>query len=151
MGLLTRRETLRVGAGLGAAFGCVLLGAPAVARPEVDEIVAAFTGGRTPDTAGITLDVPVLADNANAVTIAVRIDEPMTDEFFCEELVLITEANPRPLAATFRFSPRVGVADVAVRLRFAETQHVVALARMSDGQILGDRREVTITGGGCGW
>ena len=114
MGLLTRRETLKVGAGMGVAFGCVLLGAPAVARPEVDEIVAAFTGGLTPDTAGITLDVPVLADNANAVTVGVRIDEPMTDEFFCEELVLITEANPRPLAATFRFSPRAGVADIGL-------------------------------------
>ena len=148
MGLLTRRETIGLGA---AAFGGLLLGGPAGARPEVDEIVAAFTGGQTPDPAGITLEVPVLADNANAVTVAVRLDEAMTDELFCEELVLITEAHPRPLAATFRFTPRMGVADVAVRLRFAETQHVTALARMSDGRILGDRREVTITGGGCGW
>lgn len=144
---LTRRETL----GLTGALGAMLLGVPAAARAEVEAIIARFTGDSTAWTSGVTLDVPALADNANAVPVGVRLDAPMTDDRFCEELILIAEANPRPLAATFRFTPRIGVADVATRLRLVETQHITALARMSDGSILGDRREVIITGGGCGW
>lgn len=147
MGMLTRRRAME----LGAALGCALVAGPALARQEVEEIVSAFTGGRTPEASGITLELPALADNANAVPVAVRLGEPMTEASFCEELVIIAEANPRPLAASFRFTPRVGVADVGTRLRLTETQHVRVLARMSDGRILGDRREVTITGGGCGW
>ncbi len=147
---LTRRETLGLAVAAGAA-GAVLSAPPAAARPEVEEIVAGFTGGRPAAAGGVTLDVPALADNANAVPIGVRIDEPMTDASYCEELVIIAEANPRPLAATFRFTPLIGVADVSTRLRLVETQHVAVLARMSDGRILSDRREVIITGGGCGW
>ncbi len=150
MDLLSRRQTLRIGCGAGAALGFGLLATPLAARPELDEIVAAFTGGRAPEASGVTLELPVLADNANAVPVGVRLDAPMTEEAFCEELVILAEANPRPLAATFRFTPRIGLADVGTRLRLTETQHVRVLARMSDGRILGDRREVTITGGGCG-
>lgn len=143
----TRRQALRIGVGLAGTFAA----GPVFARTEVEQIVAAFTGGRTPEAAGIRLDVPAMADNANAVPVGVKLTERMTAEAYCTEMILLAEKNPRPLASRFRFTPAIGVADVATRIRLSETQHVTVLAKMSDGRILGERRELTITGGGCGW
>lgn len=145
MSRLTRRETLKIGGGLGMA----VLAGPAFARTEADEIIADFTGGRTPAAEGIVLDVPVLAENARTVPVRVAIPEPMSEASWCEELIVVLERNPRPLASRFRFTPRIGVVDVSTRLRLAESQEVAVLARMSDGRLLGARRAVTVTDNSC--
>lgn len=43
----------------------------------------------------------------------------------------------------------MGIADITARTRLAESQTVVALARVSDGEILVQRVAVTVTVGGC--
>lgn len=144
---VARRVAIRAGAGLAGLYAA----GPAFARTEVDSIVTTFTAGRAPEPGGIALTVPALADNANAVPVGIRLTVPLGDGVHCEELIVVTEKNPRPLACRFRFTPHIGVVDVATRIRLSETQHVQVLARMSDGRILSERQELTITGGGCGW
>ncbi|MFZ1101671.1 MAG: thiosulfate oxidation carrier protein SoxY, partial [Hyphomicrobiaceae bacterium] len=43
-----------------------------------------------------------------------------------------------------------GTATASSRVRLAETQHVVAIAKMKDGSVFRDQREVKVTIGGCG-
>ncbi|VDC29228.1 thiosulfate oxidation carrier protein SoxY [Pseudogemmobacter humi] len=153
---LTRRRVLVAGAALGA--GLVLGRAQAQtssasAQPdsrESDRIAADFLGEATALPEGLALDLPALGDNPAAVPVRVHVTEAITDELWCEELIVLAERNPMPLACRFRFTAASGSADVAVRLRLIETMHVRALARMSDGRILEARQQITVAAGGCG-
>jgi sulfur-oxidizing protein SoxY len=143
---VTRRETLA----LGAAAAVALAARPALARAEVDALLKEFTGGRPTRGDGLSLDVPLTADNPNAVPVAVKLAERFSDSLWCEEILIIADRNPRPTVCRFRFERRMGLADVAIRVRLAESQSVIALARMSDGSVLMQSKPVTVAGGGCG-
>lgn len=115
-----------------------------------DQIAAEFLGGATPAAEGLELELPVLSDNPAAVPTYIRISQPMTNDSYCEEIILLAEHNPMPLACRFRFTAASGAAEVGVRLRLIETMHIRALARMSDGRFLEARQEITVAAGGCG-
>jgi sulfur-oxidizing protein SoxY len=63
---------------------------------------------------------------------------------------VVAEANPRGGVVTFHFTPASGVAEANTRIRLAETQNVVAVAKMSDGSFFMDQKQVKVTIGGCG-
>lgn len=147
MTILNRRGALR----LVAVAAVAVTARPALARPEVESLIADFARGRTPQAGGLSLDVPLTADNPNAVPVAVKLDQRFTDTLWCEEMLLIADHNPRPLASRFRFERRMGMTDVAIRIRLAESQTVTALARMNDGRVLMASSQVTVAGGGCGF
>lgn len=117
---------------------------------EVQRVIAEFLQDAQPIEEGMTLDVPILGDNPASVPVRVRLDEPVTPESYCEELIVIAEGNPRPLACRFHLTPLVGNVDVAVRLRLVGSQTVRAMARMNDGRVLALARPITVTAGGCG-
>lgn len=146
----SRRTALRLGAGLLSLLvlpGGVLR---AFAREDARNVVAAFTKGQAPKEGGIVLDILRMADNANAVPARIVVDTPMTAESYCAEVMLVAEKNPRPVVCRFEFSPGPGVAEVSTRIRLAESQDVVALARMSDGSVRIANAPVVVTMGGCG-
>lgn len=142
---LTRRQALGVFTALSAA----LLSAPALAREAVqgfmEEMMAAGPG--TADW--LQLDAPEEAENANAVRVSVAVAPPAELGIRCEEVLLVVERNPRPAACHMSFSASA-VPDFTVNIRLAESQDVVALARMSDGSVVMARKPVTLTAGGCG-
>ncbi len=142
---LSRRDALKMGGVTIAA----LAASPALARSEVEALVAKFTRGRQAEAAGLVLDIPLTAENANAVPVTISLDQRFSAASHCEEILLIAENNPRPVACRFKFSARMGMVNVTTRIRLAESQTVIALARMSDGQILSQRKTVTVTVGGC--
>jgi sulfur-oxidizing protein SoxY len=43
-----------------------------------------------------------------------------------------------------------GKADATTRMRLAKTQNVVAVARMKNGAVFMDKKQVKVTIGGCG-
>lgn len=154
-----RRQALLTGAAAGVALG--LRGLPAAAQvsslaaplPDsevADAIAAEFAGGATPIDEGLALDLPALGDNPAAVPVRIHVTEAITPESWCEEMIVIAERNPLPLACRFRFTAAAGSADVAVRLRLIQTMPVRALARMNDGRVLTARAEITVAAGGCG-
>ncbi|WP_019374931.1 thiosulfate oxidation carrier protein SoxY, partial [Melaminivora alkalimesophila] len=77
---------------------------------ELRRAMEAFTQGRTPLTEGLELQVPALADNPGAVPLKVRVGLPITDEDWCEEIIVLAERNPSPLACRLRFTPAAGAA-----------------------------------------
>jgi len=142
---LSRRDTLKLG---GVVIAALAL-APTHARAETEALVKEFARGKKPKSDGLVLDIPLAAENANAVPVALRLQNGVADGRSCEEFLLIAERNPMPEACRFKFSPAMGMADVTTRIRLAESQTVIAAARMSDGEVFVQRVAITVTIGGC--
>ncbi len=148
---LTRRQALAFGA--GAAVLAIAAGRTGSALASADETAKAideFAGGATPQSGRITLVAPEIAENGNTVPISVTVESPMTDGDYVAAVLLLADGNPNPDVATLHFTPMSGSASATTRIRLAKTQNVIAIARMSDGSVFMDKKEVKVTIGGCG-
>ena len=145
---VSRRQALALGAGaLAAAAG---LPAAALAKNDADEIVKAFAGGKEPQKGKVKLDLPEIAENGNTVPMTVSVESPMTEQSHVTDILVVADQNPRAGVVRFRLSPLSGVAEANTRIRLAETQTVVAVAKMNDGAVFMDSKQVKVTIGGCG-
>jgi sulfur-oxidizing protein SoxY len=147
--LMSRRDAL---AAVGEASTSMLLGLCAAAADlaEAGAEIARFTGGAVATPGRISIGLPELAENGNSVPVSVLVDSPMTVEDHVTEVRLIADRNPRPVIATFHFTPSMGRAEAATRIRLAATQNVIVLAKTSRGELLSDHRQIKVTIGGCG-
>ena len=150
--VMSRRQALLAGVGvLAAAGGLKGVSAPAAAATEdAQAAIDAFTGGAEPTMARVALDVPEIAENGNTVPMNVSVESPMTADDYVTEVLIVADGNPRAGVATFHFSPMSGTAQANTRIRLAGTQNVIAVAKMNDGSVFMDRKEVKVTIGGCG-
>ena len=114
------------------------------------QALSTFTGSATPQTEGLQLDIPVLADNPSAVPIKAKVTLPITEHDWCEELIVLAELNPIPLACRLRFTAETGSAEAAVRIRLSQSQAVHVLARMKSGKLLAGKQTITVAASGCG-
>jgi sulfur-oxidizing protein SoxY len=147
---MTRRQAMMTGA---AAVAAATLGqsiSPAFAANNIDEMAKAFTGGAKPVAGKVKLDLPEIAENGNTVPITVSVDSPMTDKEYVSDVIILADGNPNAGIATFHFSPASGVAEANTRIRLANTQNVVAIAKTNDGKFYTASKEVKVTIGGCG-
>ena len=74
----------------------------------------------------------------------------MTDADYVAEVMILADGNPEPGVATFKFTAMSGEAQASTRIRLAKTQNVIALAKMSDGSLFMDKKQIKVTIGGCG-
>ena len=65
-------------------------------------------------------------------------------------ILLLASGNPEPAVAPFTFGPAAATRRAATRIRLAQTQDVIALAKMGDGSIVKAQATVKVTIGGCG-
>lgn len=144
----SRRAVLRTGSALAA---CVVLAVrPAKATP--DEMKAAINkviGDNKIQTGKVNLDVPALVENGNTVAVSVSVESPMKPDNYVKAIHLFNEKNPQPNVASFFLGPRAGRAEVATRIRLADTQTIVAIAELSDGSFWQDSAEVIVTLAAC--
>lgn len=145
--LLTRRGAI------AAAAAAAIAPVAAAGQTASSETFAAaerkILAGREPAAAGLSIEMPQLSENGNAVDIAVKVDSPMSAEDHVARIHILAEKNPLPRVATFHIGPRAGRADVATRIRLAETQTIVVLAETSRGAVLRGAREVIVILGAC--
>jgi sulfur-oxidizing protein SoxY len=134
----TRRQTLIVG--LGAAAAAML---PLRAMAALEDDIAAFTGGAATGEGGITLNAPEIAENGNIVPSEVSAPGAVS-------IVLYAAGNPVPAVATFNFGPLAASQTASTRIRLAQTQDVIAVAKMADGSFVRTSATVKVTIGGCG-
>ena len=147
----TRRQMLAFSAGAAgmAAFG--FSAAPALADADATQkMIDEFAGGSTPAEGKITLTAPEIAENGNTVPISVEVESAMSGDDLCESVMILADGNPNPDVCTFHFSELSGSATATTRMRLAKTQNVIALAKMKDGSVFMDKKEVKVTIGGCG-
>lgn len=148
--LITRRQTLFVGAAAIAAAALGQTVAPAHAANNLDEMAKKFTGGAAPVEGKVKLDLPEIAENGNTVPITVSVESPMTDKDYIKEVIVLADGNPNAGIATFHFNPASGVAEANTRIRLANTQNIVAIAKTNDGKFYTAKKQVKVTIGGCG-
>ena len=91
----------------------------------------------------IIITAPDIAENGAVVPIAVASRLPRT-----EQISIVAEKNPFPLAATFDVS---GGSEgyVSARIKMGQTSDVWAVVK-ADGKFYTAKKEVKITVGGCG-
>jgi sulfur-oxidizing protein SoxY len=147
-GLWNRRQALAGAAG-GCAAGLGFVAGPAMATNDYAEQIKKFTGGKTPVEGRVKLELPELAENGNTVSMAVTVDGPMTATSRLEEILVVAPNNPNARVLRFRFTA-MSVPEAATRIRLAESQNVIAVAKMSDGTFFSTSREIKVTIGGCG-
>lgn len=91
----------------------------------------------------IIITAPDIAENGAVVPVAITSKLPNT-----QQISIVAEKNPFPLAATFDVSGG-GEGYVSARLKMGQTSDVWAVVR-ADGKYFTARKEVKITVGGCG-
>ncbi len=148
MMVIDRRQALAMGA--AAAISAALPASARADAKEADELIKKFTGGKTPAEGKVKLDLPEIAENGNTVPMTVSVESPMTEQSYVSEVLVLADGNPRPGVATLHFSPASGVAEANTRIRLAETQNVIAVAKMNDGSVYIGKKQVKVTIGGCG-
>jgi sulfur-oxidizing protein SoxY len=146
----TRREMMIGSAAFAAAS---LLHAPAaLANHAEDQAQAAIrerAGGAAVKAGRVTLGIPQIAENGQAVFTTVDVQSPMTAQDHVKAIHLISEKNPIAQIASFRLGPRAGRAKVSTNIRLAASQRVIALAEMSDGSFWADEKSVVVTIAAC--
>ena len=148
----SRREFLLAAGGAAAGMGVASAIAitPARATPAaMQDAIRAVVGPARVNPGKVTLELPPLVENGNAVPLAVSIESPMTEADHVRAIHVFTEKNPQPYVASFHLGPRAGRASVATRVRLADSQTVVAICELSDGSFWSNRATIVVTLAAC--
>lgn len=153
---MIRRTVLKSAGATGVLAGLLAAGAlkPTLAyasdwnkaafeAKDLDSALKAIGAAGAADHKDLVMKAPEIAENGAVVPVDVTSNIPNTTS-----ISILVVKNPSPLAAQFEFS-NGAVADVAVRLKFAETSIVRAVAK-ADGKFYSAQKEVKVTAGGCG-
>src|ERR1700761_4448834 len=131
----TRRRFLRI-AGCTAAIGALPVAIrvrPVAATPEtMASAIRTIVGGAQVQAGKVKIDIPPLVENGNTVPMTVSVTSPMTETDYVKSIHVFNEKNPLPNVGNFFIGPWAGRAQVATRIRLADSQKVVAIAHMSD-------------------
>jgi len=140
-------STLREFFGLagGAAMLAVTL-RPAEATPTMlASAIRNVVGTATVQTGKVKLEIPPLVENGNTVPMTVSVASPMAPEDHVRSIHVFNEKNPQPNIGNFYLGPQAGRAQVSTRIRLADSQKVVAIARLSDGTFWSASVDVVVT------
>jgi sulfur-oxidizing protein SoxY len=147
----TRRDFLRL-AGGAAVAGAV----PVVTLRPIEATPAMLTSairnvvGEAQVKAGkVKIDIPPLVENGNTVPMTVSVTSPMTETDYVKSIHVFNEKNPQPNIGNFYIGPWAGRAQIATRIRLADSQKVVAIARMSDDSFWSISTDVIVTLAAC--
>ncbi len=118
---------------------------PAAMKSAINDVVK----GAVVRTGRVKLDVPPLVENGNTVPLVVSVESPMTAEQHVVSIHVFNEKNPQPNVGNFHLGPRAGRAQVSIRIRLADTQTLIAIAKLSDGSFWSASADVVVTLAAC--
>lgn len=145
----TRRETLA----LAAIAGLAAFLAPKMVFADEAAVAAEIKklyGDKKLESGKIKLDVPEIAENGLVVPINVEVESPMTDSDYVKAVHVFADGNPLPSVVSYKFTPACGKASASTRMRLAQTQNIVCIAEMSNGNLHMAKANIKVTIGGCG-
>lgn len=151
MNLATRRNFLVAAGGVAACAAAPPLLAQMTRTPlnNMPQAIAKLVGGKTINRGRVKLGIPPLVENGHLVPLTVSVESPMTQSDYVKAIHVFTERNPLPEMASFYLGPRAGRAQVATRVRMADTQSVVAIAELSDGSFWSASEHIVVTLAAC--
>ena len=147
----TRRQFLSLAGSITAAGTLPIVtlrplqATPAMLNGAIRNIV----GEASVRTGRVKLDIPPLVENGNTVPMTVSVASPMTADDYVKSIHVFNEKNPQPNIGNFYLGPSSGRAQVSTRIRLADTQKVVAIARMSDDTFWQIAADVVVTLAAC--
>lgn len=147
----SRRDILRL-AGSTAALGLlpVVMVRPAAATPAMlTAAIRNVVGESKVNTGRVKLDIPPLVENGNTVPMTVSVVSPMTADDHVKSIHVFNQKNPQPNIGNFYLGPRAGRAQIATRIRLADSQTIVAIARLSDNSFWSASADVIVTLAAC--
>jgi sulfur-oxidizing protein SoxY len=144
---LTRRVFFRTVA-LAAAAAWPCAGAYA-ATEEMRQAIRAVLGEAEARPGKVRLDIPALVENGNAVPLTVSVESPMSETDHVKAIHVFNEKNPQPHVISLALGPRAGRAQVATRIKLADSQLVIAIAETSDGSFWQGSADVIVTLAAC--
>ena len=147
----TRRQFLSIAGGVTVAGTIPIVtlrpleATPAMLNTAIRNVVgeAQIRSGK------VKLDIPPLVENGNTVPITVSVATPMTATDYVKSIHIFNEKNPQPNIGNFHLTPASGRAQVSTRIRLADTQKVVAIARLSDDTFWQVSTEIVVTLAAC--
>ena len=147
----TRRQFLSLAGGVTVA-GTIpvvtvrrLEAMPAMLNTAIRNVV-----GEAPLKSGkIKIDIPPLVENGNTVPMTVSVASPMTADDHVKSIHVFNEKNPQPNVGNFHLGPASGRAEISTRIRLADSQKVVAIARLSDDSFWTVAADVVVTLAAC--
>jgi sulfur-oxidizing protein SoxY len=143
----TRRDFLSLAG--GATMLAVTL-RPAQATPaSMASAIRSVVGTEQVRTGKVKLEVPPLVENGNTVPMTVSVASPMAPEDHVLSIHVFNEKNPQPNIGNFYLGPQAGRAQVSTRIRLADSQKVVAIAKLSDGTFWSASVDVVVTLAAC--
>ena len=145
----TRREALA----LAGVAGLAAVIAPRISVADEQAVAAEIKklyGDKKLESGKIKLDVPEIAENGLVVPVTVDIESPMTGQDYVKAVHVFADGNPLPGIVSYKFTPACGKASASTRMRLAQTQNVVCIAEMSNGNLHMAKANVKVTIGGCG-
>jgi sulfur-oxidizing protein SoxY len=145
MSTLTRREVVA-----GAVAITVVPLASVHATPDaMAAAIKEVTGGASVRVGQVTLDIPPLVENGNAVPLTVAVDSPMSDADYVKAVHVFNEKNPQPHVFDVKLGPLNGKAEIATRIKLNDSQRVVAIAELSNGEFVSGSADVIVTLAAC--
>jgi sulfur-oxidizing protein SoxY len=147
----TRRQFLAL-TGSAAVLGMapIVTQRPAEATPAMlANAIREIAGTAAVRTGKVKLDVPPLVENGNTVPITVSVTSPMTEADHVRSIHIFNEKNPQPNVGNFHLGVRAGRAQVSTRIRLADSQKIVAIAKLSDGSFWSATADVVVTLAAC--
>ena len=144
----TRRPFLAA-AGGGATTVFVSVRRASATPASMASAIRQITGEAVVQPGKVQLDVPPLVENGNTVSLTVSVTSPMTAADHVKSIHIFNEKNPQPNVVAFHLGPRAGRAQVSTRILLADTQTVIAIARMSDGSLWSAKADVVVTLAAC--
>jgi len=147
----TRRTFLELagGAALAGAVPIVTI-RPLEATPAMLSSAIRNVVGEAPVRTGkVKLEIPPLVENGNTVPMTVSVTSPMTDNDYVKSIHVFNEKNPQPNIGNFYIGLSAGRAQVSTRIRLADSQKVVAIARLSDDTFWSASVDVVVTLAAC--
>jgi sulfur-oxidizing protein SoxY len=132
----------------GAGFASLTPKATAT-EAAMAEAIRGVIGESEPQRGKVKLELPPIVENGNTVSLTVSVEGPMSEADHVESIYIFNQKNPQPYVATFNLGPRAGKAGVSIRIRLADSQRVVAIARLSDGSFWSDSVDVIVTLAAC--
>jgi len=109
----------------------------------VTDVLNSLGATGAPESKDIVITAPEIAENGAVVPVAVFSKIPNT-----QQISIVAEKNPFPLAATFDVAGG-GEGYISTRLKMGQTSDVWAVVK-AGGRYYVAKKEVKITVGGCG-
>ena len=148
--MVDSNQTRRTFLSLTGGAAVMVIVRPVAATPAMQSAaIRNIVGEANVRTGKVRLDIPPLVENGNTVPMTVSVDHPMTADNCVKSIHIFNEKNPQPNIANFYLTPSAGRAQVTTRIRLADTQKVVAIAKLSDGSFWSVSVDVIVTLAAC--